>query len=62
MHRIKLSLDEFVRSDPNQIDRRYIKGKLGPNQLLSDFGVNNVDDDKGCLQMFKKGNFFRCIE
>ena len=39
-------LDEFVRANPNQINRRYIKGKLGPNQLLSDFGVDNVEDDK----------------
>ena len=51
-------LDEFVRADPNQIDRRYIKGKLGPNQLLSDFGVDNVNDDKGRLQMLKKGQPF----
>ena len=46
-------IDEFVRSDPNKIDRRYIKGKLGPNQLLSDIGVGNVEDDKGRLPMFK---------
>ena len=52
-------LDEFVRADPNQIDRRYIKGKLGPNQLLSDFGVDNVNDDKGHLQIFKK--YISCL-
>ena len=31
---------------------------MGPNQLLSDFGVDNVNDDKGRLQMFQKGQLF----